>query len=483
MAARHMMMFRTLGKFFAHRGGNVAIIFALTAIPLMIAAGGAIDYANAGRIKTQLYAAADAAALAATTPPMMLKSWTVAKAAARTMFAAQMAQITRVTYDAASLTVDGDDDPAPGSMTRKVSVTYTTKVQNSFGGFYGLPTSNIKVTASATATTARNIDFYLLLDNSPSMELPATQAGVNAMNAFGCAFACHEKNVSDNEYTTHYPGWGTIDSYSYAENNGIKLRIDNVRDAAKSLATTAQSTMASNGATYRLAAYSFNYGVTMMQNLVPTTSGNVSHIQSNIGAMTPPLMDSNNVLAANTSYTYPTSSSTYDTVTTGGALNTNDAMTDLNQALTRLNATMPAPGSGARVAGDKPQEVLMLVSDGVIDASYYSSGTCTTSLNWGYSNAYGSFYRCLQPVDTSFCTTIKNRGIRIAVLYTTYYPVPSNGFYQGTVATFASQIADNMKSCASSPDLFFEVNTGGDISSALSTLFLNAVSSASRLTQ
>jgi len=478
-----MKIFSGIARFAAHRRGNVAIIFALAAIPLMIAAGGAVDYASSGRVKTQLYAAADAAALAATTPAMMLKSSTVAKTAATSMFAAQVAQITRQTYNAANLHIDVSDNPVSNSMTRSVSVTYTTQVQNSFGAFYGLRTSNIQVTASASATTARNIDFYLLLDNSPSMELPATQTGVDAMNAFGCAFACHEKNFNDSEYTTHYPGWGTTDSYTYAENNGIKLRIDNVRDAAKSLASTAQSVMASNGATYRLAAYNFNYGVSMMQNLVPTTSANVGAIQSSIGTMTPPLMDSNNVLAANLAYTYPTSNTTYSTVTTSSALNTSDAMTDLNQALTKLNAVMPAPGAGTNATGDTPQEVLMLVTDGVIDASYYSNGTCTTSLNWSYSNAYGSFYRCLQPVDTSFCTTIKNRGIRIAVLYTTYYPVPSNGFYQGTVATFASQISDNMKSCASSSDLFFEVNTGGDITSALSILFQKAVSSASHLTQ
>jgi Flp pilus assembly protein TadG len=478
-----MTIFSDLAKFFAHRGGNVAIIFALAAIPLMIAAGGAVDYANAGRIKTQLYAAADAAALAATTPAMMLKTSTVAKAAATTMFAAQVAQITRQTYNAANLVIDVNDDPGASSMTRSVSVTYATQVQNSFGAFYGLPKSNIRVSTGASATTARNIDFYLLLDNSPSMELPATQAGVDAMNLTGCAFACHEKNVSDSEYTSKYTGWGTIDSYAYAKNSGITLRIDNVRDAAKSLATTAQSLMSSNGATYRLAAYNFNYAVTMMQSLVPTTSANVSVIQSNIGAMTPPLMDSNNNLAANSSYTYPTSATTYNTVTTGGALNTSDAMTDFNQAFTKLNTTMPAPGNGTTATGDTPQEVLMLVTDGVIDASYYSSTTCTTSINSSYSNSYGAFYRCLQPVDTSFCTTIKNRGIRIAVLYTTYYPVPSNGFYNGTVATFASQIADNLKSCASSSDLFFEVNTGGNITSALAVLFQKAVSSASHLTQ
>ena len=36
--------------------GNVAIIFALAAIPMLIAAGGATDFAIASRIQTQLYA-------------------------------------------------------------------------------------------------------------------------------------------------------------------------------------------------------------------------------------------------------------------------------------------------------------------------------------------------------------------------------------------------------------------------------------------
>lgn len=47
--------------------GNVTTIFALSAIPIMVAAGAAIDYVTALRGKSELQAAVDAAALSAIT--------------------------------------------------------------------------------------------------------------------------------------------------------------------------------------------------------------------------------------------------------------------------------------------------------------------------------------------------------------------------------------------------------------------------------
>ena len=52
--------------------------------------------------------------------------------------------------------------------------------------------------STANASIAPNIDFYLLLDNSPSMALPATRPGStdavadHAAATGGCAFACHQ---------------------------------------------------------------------------------------------------------------------------------------------------------------------------------------------------------------------------------------------------------------------------------------------------
>ena len=191
---------------------------------------------------------------------------------------------------------------------------------------------------------------------------------------------------SDPENPCKYPGYGTIDSFTYAKNAGIALRIDNVRDAAKRLASTSQAMMSANGATYRLAAYAFNYDLTQLQTLTPTTSANVSAISTSINAMTPPLMDRNNYLPTGARYTYPTSASTWTTVTLGSDstktnYNVRDAMTDIEMTLMKVNAGMPDPGNGATASGDTPQEVVMLVTDGVVDGSFYTNTSCTNYLS------------------------------------------------------------------------------------------------------
>jgi hypothetical protein len=72
--------------------------------------------------------------------------------------------------------------------------------------------------------------------------------------------------------------------------------------------------------------------------------------------------------------------------------------------MTQINSIMPNPGGGTRIAGDTPQEVVFFVN-GVEDETV--NGSRVQSL-----------------MDPSYCTTIKNRGIRIAVFYTTYLPPP-----------------------------------------------------------
>ncbi|MFY0080132.1 hypothetical protein ABTQ07_20700, partial [Acinetobacter baumannii] len=85
-----------------------------------------------------------------------------------------------------------------------------------------------------------------------------------------------------------------------------------------------------------------------------------------------------------------------------------------------------------------PQKVLFFVSDGVADA-YYPT-TCTRTTTGG---------RCQEPINTAGCTAIKNRGIKIAVLYTTYLPLPTNSWYNTGIAPFQSTIGTRMQSCAS----------------------------------
>ena len=84
-------MNRALFKKFADdRRGNVATIFAFSALPLIFTVGMAVDYGTAARLQSKLNAAADAAVLAAITPAMLNQSDAQAKAAAQNMFNAQV---------------------------------------------------------------------------------------------------------------------------------------------------------------------------------------------------------------------------------------------------------------------------------------------------------------------------------------------------------------------------------------------------------
>src|SRR3984893_11515650 len=90
-------------------------------------------------------------------------------------------------------------------------------------------------------------------------------------------------------------------------------------------------------------------------------------------------------------------------------------------------------------------------------------------------NVSGSRVQSL--MDPSYCTTIKNRGIRIAVLYTEYLPLPTNPWYNTHIAPFQPNIGPNLQSCAS-PQLYFKVTTDQDISAAMVALFNAAVKTA-----
>ena len=181
-----------LSRLRRQRSGNVMMLFALAAIPMAFATGMGIDYARAARLRTKMNALADAAALAGVTATMMNKDQTTAVQTATDMFNSQAALLSGVIYNPATLSVVPSQPNGPGSRT--ITVTYSAQSQNVFGGILGMATIAIGGSSSANNMTAPNIDFYMLLDTSPSMLLPATSAGLSSMVAAtnGCAFACHQ---------------------------------------------------------------------------------------------------------------------------------------------------------------------------------------------------------------------------------------------------------------------------------------------------
>jgi Flp pilus assembly protein TadG len=429
-------MIGTIFKFVRSSRGNVAIIFAISAIPLIYMTGMGVDYSDAALRETQLDAIADAASLAAVTPAMLTQTDAASITAATDTFNAQASTLPGVTYNSTNLSVTVVDS----ITTRTVTVQWAAASQNFFPSVLGENTIALSGHSQSQGTQPPNINFYLLLDSSPSMALPATVAGINTMvtntsSQGGCSFACHESYPAGDSLGNP----GGEDNYALAKNLGLTLRIDNLRTAAENLMTTAQTTETADNATYQMAIYTFDLNfntISAMTKNLTTSATDAANIQ---------LLE----VYDNNCPTSTSCNNDEDTVFDGSS-----------GAMAQINTLMPNPGNGTNAAGDTPQEILFLVTDGVEDQDI--SGTRTYQMT------------------TAECTTIKNRGIRIAVLYTTYYPLPAtsgNAWYTDNIASFQPTIGTTLESCAS-PGLYYEVSTGGDISAALSSLFQEAVATA-----
>lgn len=474
------MLRRAMLCFATDRKANVAIIFALTMVPIIFLLGMTLDYTLALRKREQLNAAADAAAIAAVRPAMLAQSDSaVVKATAEAVFAAKanLPGLSSVPTPTVTITNSG--------LSRTITVSYTAQSVNNFPGVLGKQTWQVAGSATAKASSAPNMDFYLLLDDSPSMALAATQTDIDKMitatsaqptYARNCAFACHEAHPNNAN-----PSSTNKDNLTVARANNVTLRIDLVTNAVKQLMVgpwscpqsgtsggVMQCMSALNNTTYRAAIYTFDYALNTIQTLTtPTTAGTKI---ANIQLLT---VDHQNCPVLNGS---------------GGCIYTTDYGTDISKGLTGVNAVMPTPGLGSNTAGDTPQEVIFLVTDGVEDKLIpKSGGSCDLNATYPLPSANSTTARCQQPLDTTVCDTIKKRNIRIAILYTEYLQL-SDGWYTSRISQFnnpsssTGTIAQRLKSCAS-PGLYANVQNGGDISAALTDLFLKVASSTASLVQ
>jgi Flp pilus assembly protein TadG len=455
-------------RFIRNRSGSTSMIFGLSLIPIMFIVALGMDFSAAAQKQLQLNTAADAAALSAVAPGAMTQTAEQAQTTATNIFMAQASLIPNLTYSKPTVTV------AQNGMTRTVTVSYTAYSNNSFPNVFALLTKSaedqwtLNGSSTSTSTTSPNINFYLLLDNSPSMAIAATTAGINTMVANtqaqgGCAFACHQSNPSADKLGNP----GGEDNYTLAKNLGVVTRIQNMATATSQLMTTATDMMNANNATcpngpgcYQMAIFTFN--------LQGNSGSNCSNTSIQV-IYAPNCAASTNLSSAQTAAAGIDVVEVCKNSWLTCSNDNNDTDTNFETAMSAINSIMPTPGSGT--AGNSPQDVLFLVTDGVDDE--VNSTSCSQPLDSGT--------RCQQPFNTKWCTTVKNNNIRIAVLYTEYLPLPTNSWYNQWISPFQGSISTNLQSCAS-PGLYKMVTTDDDIAAAMQTLFQIAVSSA-RLAQ
>jgi Flp pilus assembly protein TadG len=431
---------RAISRFRRDQRGNIVTIFALTVVPLMAGVGAAVDYGRADQIRTRLQLAIDTASVGS-----------VAKNSPAFIAAGSMTSdgpIPAGVTDATSLfngNVAGQTGYTLNNLTVAVSKTsgsvisslqFTATIPTTFMNALGQSSVTVTGKSTSAATMPQYIDFYLLLDNSPSMGVAATPADVNLMvsnTSDSCAFACHDVSNSNNYY-------------NLAQKLGVTTRIDVLRSATQQLMDTA-STTATYSNQFRMAIYDFGgsaqgaglrslFALSASLSSAKTAAGNIA------------------------------------LMTVNGQNDNGDQDTSFSAILPAINNAITAPGGGGAAA---PLKYLFFVSDGLNDENNPSA--CLKATHNG---------RCQSPIDSTMCTTIKNRGIKIAVLYTTYLALPTNSWYNTWIAPFNigpygpspnSEIATSMQNCAS-PGFYFEVSPTQGISDAMNKLFQKAVADA-----
>ncbi|MBB3560357.1 Flp pilus assembly protein TadG [Rhizobium sp. BK512] len=419
--------------FLSDRSGNFGIMTALLMVPLVGSAGLALDYAHALSLRTELYAAADAAAVGsiseksdAVAAAMTMQgdgTISVAKTDARSIFFSQMSG------ELTSVAVNLSIDVTKTANKLNSKVTFSASVPTTFMHILGQDSITISGSATAEYQTASFMDFYILLDNTPSMGVAATPTDVSKLQAkTGCAFACHQMDQASNNYTI-------------AKSLGVAMRIDVVRQATQALTDTAKTERVSADQ-FRMGVYTFgtkaeDAKLTTISNLTSDLT-TVKNYTNAVDLMTIPYQNYNQ-----------------------------DQLTSFDSAMTQMNTIIDPAGDGT--SNTKPEKILFFVSDGVGDS--YKPSTCTKKTTGG---------RCQEPIDTSFCKPLKDRGVKIAILYTTYLPLPSNSWYNSWIKPFQNEIPTRMAACAS-PGLYFEVSPTEGISDAMKALFLKVIR-APRLT-
>ncbi len=446
-----MATVRILNKLLADRAGNFAIMGALAIVPILGCAGMAIDFTRAMELKAELQNAADAAVIGAISEKSagVGQAINMAQDGPIPLSEAEAEALFKAQREAAGSSEDQQSEDENMKDQIKVSVvkngkdikaelSYKSTMKTSFLRAIGKETITVSGTATAVYQSQSFMDFYMLLDNTPSMGVAATPTDVTNMilatasvkdsGSRNCAFACHivsEKGVID-----------TTSNYFVARNKGITIRIDVVAKAVAALTMEAERTQSYSNQ-FRMAAYTFGETAQDVKLLkVAALTADLTKVKAgtkDIKLMSIPYQGYNN-----------------------------DQQTSFDNAMTKINAEIDTPGNGA--SSTSPEKIVFFVADGVGDSNKPKG--CTQKLS-------GST-RCQEPIDPTYCTTLKNRGIKIAVLYTTYLPLPNNSWYNTWIKPFQATIGSKMQECAS-PGFYFEVSPTEGIETAMKALFNKVV--------
>jgi Flp pilus assembly protein TadG len=485
LAQRAQSALSLIAQFRSNKRGNVAVITALCALPLIASVGCVIDYTTASLVKTKLQAAADAAALATvsvnssvvTTAKGMSSGGTVSGGStfATNFFNANLnASPANVGYT--NLTPSATVSVSGTKMTATVS--YTAKVPTYFMGVMGFSTVSVSGSSTASYTMPTYINFYLMLDVSGSMSFPSTAAeqarlmAVNPDNLLGspgypqgCQFACHFSAQGACPQTGNPVHQGPIPAVNEPSNpspGGYCQGFLISRLGTTPTSFTPPPSPNQNNNTYwgndinwnntpvtscptagttsciQLRADAVGYAVTTLLSTASAAEQVSNQYQVGLYPFIQYLYGCTSVTpcSASNAYVPLTTNLTGSTITnaaadlaslldTGANSDLGSGGTHFENALSSMNSLISSVGTGAGSSNALPY--VFIITDGSEDYQTQWQGNWGSE-NWSATSAvpYQNSSAVIPPnsvTTTDYCTNIKKRGITIAILYIPYQPI------------------------------------------------------------
>jgi Flp pilus assembly protein TadG len=432
-------------------------------------------------------------------------------------------------------------------------VNFSATVPVTFMKVLGYQNIGISGTSKATSSLPPYLDFYLALDVSGSMGLPSTTQEAQRLQLVnpdnfvqyptGCTLACHfaplksacvdppvtapaappaNPPITTTSYTQRYNTNNACMGYAYSRVSQTALKALIARPTSglypkqvpglpvqmlsglpgslntdpnfgMAAATSCPTAGADGCIQLRLDAVSFALNATLAANgvdglLALAQKKEVVANQFRIG-LYPFITD------IDKNYSPLTTSITGSAITTAAAglaaeldTNLNSALgsggTHIDNALHSINGLITSVGTGSSSINTLPY--IFLVTDGAQDNQYKD----VPNGSWHGSN-HATLISDSDNTYPNICTTLKNRGIIVSVLYIPYQTIsPVNTSFAGDEDDYANAnigaltppgpgIATSLSNCASPPDAsgsyFYTASTPQQISDSLNAMFNHTI--------
>jgi len=419
--------------------GNIGITFALLLVPLTMGVGVSVDYIRAFNAHDRLQQDIDAAMLASVKDYNSLSDSQLS-ANVKTWLVDQEESSA---YTLGAVTID--------RTSYTISASASGSVDTVFMHLFGKDTIPISATSEALGPGTYYLNVYLLLDTSASEDLAADTSGQTTMRSkISCEFGCHTGDVH------------TVSGVTYSNNNAyasaasITLRNAVLINAAKGVISAVDAVDPSHKR-IKVGVYFLNTTATQILAPTFTTSSAVTALSS-----------------------------------------TTSTSVDGTYFDTSLNAMASLAGSsGDGKTASTPKKFVMMVTDGVQSARSWvvrTSSQSSSCTRWSGSLCIGypmsSVASKVAPLNPAWCDYLKDKGITVSVLYTTYLPVPLDWGYNGTLgSTMPSTWSGTIKSgtsssitrqaylpialeqCATNSSLYMEASSSTAITTSMTSLF------------